>query len=64
MTKKSSKNGVNLGLFGVSEGPKTIKGQVNKMMTGDGRKKFDNLSYDEKVDCLFGCGLSKKKSKK
>ena len=64
MAKKSSKNGVDLSLFGVSAGPKTIKGQVNKMMTGDGRRKFDNLSYDEKTDCLFGCGLSKKKSKK
>ena len=46
-------------------GPKTIKGQVNKMMTGDGRRNFANLSIDEQIDCAAGFGwLVKEKNKK
>lgn len=54
------------GLFGLPrKGPKTVKGQVNKWMTGDGRRNFENLSKDEQVDCLVGFGwLVKEKNKK
>lgn len=64
MVKKKNKGLLDLELFGETKGPKTPKGQMNKMMTGDGRRKFENLSFDEKISCIAGSGLPKKKQSK
>ncbi|MCQ6962626.1 hypothetical protein [Methanolobus chelungpuianus] len=64
MAKKSNKGLLDMNPFGETKGPKTSKGQMNKMMTGDGRRNFENLSFDDKISCIAGLGVSKKKQTK
>ncbi len=60
-----TKNSKFLGPLIDKNGPKTLQGKANKMLTTDGRRNFDNLSEEEKKDCVFGSGsLVKKKNKK
>lgn len=41
--------------------PKTMQEKADKMMTGERRRNSDDLSYQEKVDYVFGPGSSSKK---
>lgn len=47
-----------------TRGQKTIQGDTNRMMMDDGRKKFENLSREERFICTLNYGSIVKKNKK
>jgi hypothetical protein len=46
------------------DGPKTAKGKLNKKITGDGRRNYNNLSFEERANLMFGIAPCPKKRKK
>ena len=63
MTKRMTEKEFNKEVIGMTSGPYTGRGQVNKMMTGDGRKNFDKMSQDEKMNCAIGIPNKKTRRK-
>ena len=47
----------------VKDGPKTARGKLNKMITGDGRRNYNNLSFEERANLMMGIAPTPKKKK-
>ncbi|MDK2947423.1 hypothetical protein SAMN04488589_2280 [Methanolobus vulcani] len=63
MAKKSAKKTSLVGPAIEKNGPKTRQGKINRMMTGDGRRNYNNLSLEERMNLMMGIAPTSKKKK-